>query len=123
MQFMFGVGGYIVARVLAILLPLFFVNQPGQEDLAIRVVLILENIVLWGFLAALAYIFRSDTIFLIFGVTVNEALLDFSPARHGIGTVRGTGDNDTYGSMPSIRIVSGLVEALLSFRQGLRWRL
>ena len=59
MQFMFGVGGYIVARVLAILLPLFFVNQPGQEDLAIRIVLILENIVLWGFLAALAYIFRS----------------------------------------------------------------
>ena len=58
-QFMFGVGGYIVARVLAILLPLFFVNQPGQEDLAIRIVLILENIVLWGFLAALAYIFRS----------------------------------------------------------------
>ena len=61
MQFMFGVGGYIVARVLAILLPLFFVNQPGQEDLAIRIVLILENIVLWGFLAALAYIFRSGT--------------------------------------------------------------
>ena len=59
MQFMFGVGGYIIARVLAILLPLFFVNQPGQEDLAIRIVLILENIVLWGFLAALAYIFRS----------------------------------------------------------------
>ena len=58
-QFMFGVGGYIIARVLAILLPLFFVNQPGQEDLAIRIVLILENIVLWGFLAALAYIFRS----------------------------------------------------------------
>ena len=60
-QFMFGVGGYIVARVLAILLPLFFVNQPGQEDLAIRIVLILENIVLWGFLAALAYIFRSGS--------------------------------------------------------------
>ena len=59
MQFMFGVGGYIIARVLAILLPLFFVNQPGQEDLAIRIVLILENIVLWGFLGALAYIFRS----------------------------------------------------------------
>ena len=58
MQFMFGVGGYIIARVLAILLPLFFVNQPGQEDLAIRIVLILENIVLWGFLGALAYIFR-----------------------------------------------------------------
>lgn len=56
---MFGVGGYIIARVLAILLPLFFVNQPGQEDLAIRIVLILENIVLWGFLGALAYIFRS----------------------------------------------------------------
>ena len=59
MQFMFGVGGYIIARVLAILLPLFFVNQPGQEDLAIRIVLILENIVLWAFLGALAYIFRS----------------------------------------------------------------
>jgi hypothetical protein len=58
MQFMFGVGGYIIARVLAILLPLFFVNQPGQEDLAIRIVLILENVVLWGFLGALAYIFR-----------------------------------------------------------------
>jgi hypothetical protein len=57
-QFMFGVGGYIIARIAAILLPLFFVNQPGQEDLAIRIVLILENIVLWGFLAALAYIFR-----------------------------------------------------------------
>lgn len=57
-QFMFGVGGYIIARVLAILLPLFFVNQPGQEDLAIRIVLILENFVLWGFLATLAYIFR-----------------------------------------------------------------
>ena len=57
-QFMFGVGGYIIARVLAILLPLFFVNQPGQEDLAIRIVLILENVVLWGFLGALAYIFR-----------------------------------------------------------------
>ena len=60
MQFMFGVGGYIIARVLAILLPLFFVNQPGQEDLAIRIVLILENIVLWAFLGALAYIFRYD---------------------------------------------------------------
>ena len=59
MQFMFGVGGYIIARVLAILLPLFFVNQPGQEDLAIRIVLILENVVLWAFLGALAYIFRS----------------------------------------------------------------
>ncbi len=57
-QFMFGVGGYIVARIAAILLPLFFVNQPGQEDLAIRIVLILENVVLWAFLAALAYIFR-----------------------------------------------------------------
>ena len=30
----------------------------AQEDLAIRIVLILENVVLWGFLAALAYIFR-----------------------------------------------------------------
>ena len=30
----------------------------AQEDLAIRIVLILENIVLWAFLAALAYIFR-----------------------------------------------------------------
>ena len=59
-QFMFGVGGYIIARVLAILLPLFFVNQPGQEDLAIRIVLILENIVLWAFLGTLAYIFRYD---------------------------------------------------------------
>ncbi len=59
-QFMFGVGGYIIARVLAILLPLFFVNQPGQEDLAIRIVLILENIVLWAFLGALAYIFRYE---------------------------------------------------------------
>jgi len=57
---MFGVGGYIIARVLAILLPLFFVNQPGQEDLAIRIVLILENIVLWAFLGALAYIFRYE---------------------------------------------------------------
>lgn len=57
-QFMFGVGGYIVARIAAILLPLFFVNQPGQEDLAIRIVLILENVVLWAFLAALAFIFR-----------------------------------------------------------------
>jgi len=57
---MFGVGGYIIARVLAILLPLFFVNQPGQEDLAIRIVLILENIVLWAFLGTLAYIFRYE---------------------------------------------------------------
>ncbi|BDA47005.1 hypothetical protein COCOBI_09-4600 [Coccomyxa sp. Obi] len=57
-QFMFGVGGYIIARIAAILLPLFFVNQPGQEDLAIRIVLILENVVLWAFLAALAFIFR-----------------------------------------------------------------
>lgn len=29
-QFMAGVGTYIVARIAAILLPLFFVNQPGQ---------------------------------------------------------------------------------------------
>ena len=57
-QFMFGVGGYIVARIAAILLPLFLINEPGQEDLAVRIVLILENIVLWAFLGTLGYIFR-----------------------------------------------------------------
>lgn len=29
-QFMVGVATYILARIAAILLPLFFVNQPGQ---------------------------------------------------------------------------------------------
>lgn len=57
-QFMFGVATYIIARIAAILLPLFFVDQPGREDLVIAIVVILGDLVLWGFLAALAYIFR-----------------------------------------------------------------
>ena len=33
-QFMAGVATYIVAHIAAILLPLFFVSQPGQVHLA-----------------------------------------------------------------------------------------
>lgn len=71
-QFMFGVGGYIVARIAAILLPLFLINEPGQEDLAVRIVLILENIVLWAFLAALAFIFRCEHR----GKTIEDSLIE-----------------------------------------------
>ena len=57
-QFMWGVGGYILARAAAILLPLFLWNKPEEEGVAICAVFILENVVQWGFLAALCYIFR-----------------------------------------------------------------
>ncbi|KAK9819921.1 hypothetical protein WJX72_003958 [[Myrmecia] bisecta] len=55
-QFMWGVGTYVIATAVVILLPLFVVNTPGED--ALVVVLVAQNVVLWGLLAALCYIFR-----------------------------------------------------------------
>lgn len=56
--YIWAVSGYAVAYALAILVPLFVLGEPGQEDLAVLVVSLLLDVVKWGFLAALTYIFR-----------------------------------------------------------------
>jgi hypothetical protein len=55
-QFTWGVAGYVIATAAVILLPVFVMVEPG--DSALRAILIGQNIVLWCFLAALAWIFR-----------------------------------------------------------------
>ena len=56
-QFSYGVIAYVVATALVVLLPIFVSSAPGEE--AVRVVLVMQNIVLWVFMAGLAWIFRS----------------------------------------------------------------
>ena len=58
MQFQWGVGTYVVCTAAALLLPLFLFSRPEQQATAVRAVLILQNLVLWGFLAVLCFIFR-----------------------------------------------------------------
>ena len=57
-QFQWGVGTYVVCTAAALLLPLFLFSRPEQQATAVRAVLILQNLVLWGFLAVLCFIFR-----------------------------------------------------------------
>ena len=60
-QFQWGVGTYVVCTAAALLLPLFLYSRPDQQATAVRAVLILQNLVLWGFLAVLCFIFRCAT--------------------------------------------------------------
>ena len=55
-QFSYGVIAYVVATALVVLLPIFVTSQPGEE--AIRVVLVMQNVVLFVFMGGLAWIFR-----------------------------------------------------------------
>lgn len=55
-QFQIGVIAYVLATAAVVLLPIFVSNKPGKE--AFWAVLILQNLVLWGFMASLAFIFR-----------------------------------------------------------------
>lgn len=55
-QFSYGVIAYVVATALVVLLPIFVTSAPGEQ--AIKVVLILQNIVLFAFMGGLAWIFR-----------------------------------------------------------------
>ena len=55
--FNYGVMAYMVSWFVATLLPLFL-YAPGQEDTAVRVMLILENLARWAFLAVLCWVFR-----------------------------------------------------------------
>ena len=59
-QFQWGVGAYVVSFAVVIVLPLLLYspNTPDQDNLAMRIVIILQNLVLWGFLVALCFIFR-----------------------------------------------------------------
>ena len=56
--YIWAVSGYAIAYAAAILVPLFVLGEPGQEDLAVLVVSLLLDVVKWAFLAALCYIFR-----------------------------------------------------------------
>ncbi|KAK9840548.1 hypothetical protein WJX81_000721 [Elliptochloris bilobata] len=56
--YIWAVSGYAVAYAAAILVPLFVLGEPGQEDLAVLVVSLLLDVVKWAFLAALCFIFR-----------------------------------------------------------------
>jgi hypothetical protein len=56
-RFNFGVMAYMISWFVATLLPLFLYS-PGQEDIAVRVMLILENLARWAFLAVLCWVFR-----------------------------------------------------------------
>ena len=55
-QFSYGVIGYVIATALVVLLPIFVTSAPGEE--AVRAVLIMQNVVLFLFMAGLAWIFR-----------------------------------------------------------------
>lgn len=55
-QFSYGVIAYVVATALVVLLPIFVTSAPGEQ--AIKVVLIMQNVVLFGFMGGLAWIFR-----------------------------------------------------------------
>lgn len=59
-QFSWAAAICVTCYVVALVLPLFYYNKPGEEDTAVRVVLILWNCVLWLFLAGLCFIFRCD---------------------------------------------------------------
>ncbi len=56
--YIWAVSGFALANAAAILVPLFVLGEPGQEDLAVLVVSLLLDVVKWAFLAALCYIFR-----------------------------------------------------------------
>lgn len=56
--YIWAVSGYAIAYAAAIIVPLFVLGEPGQEDLAVLVVSLLLDVVKWGFLAALCFIFR-----------------------------------------------------------------
>lgn len=55
-QFSYGVIAYVVATALVVLLPIFVTSAPGEQ--AIKVVLVMQNVVLFGFMSGLAWIFR-----------------------------------------------------------------
>ena len=57
-QFSWAAAVCVACYVVALVLPLFYYSQPGEEDTAVLVVLILWNCVRWIFLAGLCYIFR-----------------------------------------------------------------
>lgn len=56
--FNYGVIAYMVSWFAATLLPLFLYS-PGQEDTAVQVMLMLENLARCVFLAVLCWVFRS----------------------------------------------------------------
>ena len=55
-QFSYGVIAYVVATAVVVLLPIFVTSAPGEQ--AVRVVLVMQNVVLLIFLGGLAWIFR-----------------------------------------------------------------
>ena len=57
-QFSWAAAACVACYVVALILPLFYFSQPGEEDTAVLVVLILWNCVRWLFLAGLCFIFR-----------------------------------------------------------------
>ena len=57
-QFSWAAAVCVTCYVVALVLPLFYFSQPGDEDTAVLVVLILWNCVRWLFLAGLCFIFR-----------------------------------------------------------------
>ena len=57
-RFRAGVTGFVCLRVVAIVLPLLLLSEPGEEAAAVTGVLVAEGLVRLAFLAALAAIFR-----------------------------------------------------------------
>lgn len=57
-QFSWAAAVCVVCYVAALIVPLFYYSEPGEEDTAVLVVLILWNCVRWLFLAGLCFIFR-----------------------------------------------------------------
>ena len=63
-QFQWGVVAYVASFAVVLVLPLLVYSpepgeyRPEQESLALRVFIILQNAVLWLFLAGLCFIFR-----------------------------------------------------------------
>lgn len=55
--FNYGVIAYMVSWFAATLLPLLLYS-PGEEETAVRVMLMLENLARWAFLAVLCWVFR-----------------------------------------------------------------
>lgn len=57
-QFRWAAFVCVACYIVALVLPLFYYSEPGEEDTAVLVVLILWNCVRWLFLAGLCFIFR-----------------------------------------------------------------
>mmetsp|Transcript_2103 Transcript_2103/g.6270 ORF Transcript_2103/g.6270 Transcript_2103/m.6270 type:complete len:441 (+) Transcript_2103:233-1555(+) len=97
-QFSAGVVAYVTTTLAVIILPIFVSPDAGTSETAVKVVLVLQNLVFLIFMASLAWIFRlrGDSPYLVVGEEEGEGQGDDNNMTTELG-VLGDDDSDAPG--------------------------